>query len=445
MTKVLLVEDDNNLREIYEARLTAEGYEISTAQDGEEALVVAKQIKPDLVISDVMMPKISGFEMLDILRNTPGLEHVKVIMLTALGQGEDRDRADSLGANKYLVKSQVTLEDIVKTAQELLAGDDEGLPSGIAQDTPPSAASEPVATEPSIAAPAESTATEPVATATPATEAPAPAAAMPAEPTVPATPEVVTPTEPAVAPTPEATPDSPAVPAPAASEAENGSTAQEAALVEQQIDSFAQQAVTPPAAVTEEVTPAAPAEPVVAPATEEPAASSTSSSDSNTAADDKLMADAVEQLSGNETVEPEPSPVLPAPSPTPAPLASEPLVAPEPTETVEPSAASNVAISGKKVIQPLNDTEAKPDIHELLAREEANSTATPAVTVTPPEPTVSPVAEQPVEPPAPQPSPVATPEPAPAAQSTGSAAAQPAPATPPAADSSAVDPNSIAL
>lgn len=67
MAKILLVEDDNNLREIYEARLMAEGYEIVSARDGEEALTVAMKEKPDLIISDVMMPKISGFDMLDIL------------------------------------------------------------------------------------------------------------------------------------------------------------------------------------------------------------------------------------------------------------------------------------------------------------------------------------------------------------------------------------------
>src|SRR3954468_8980830 len=120
MAKLMLVEDDNNLREIYEARLQAEGYNIVSAKDGEEALVVAKAEKPDLVISDVMMPKISGFEMLDILRNTDGLKEVKVIMLTALGQSDDQQRADRLGADRYLVKSQVTLEDIVKVAHELL-------------------------------------------------------------------------------------------------------------------------------------------------------------------------------------------------------------------------------------------------------------------------------------------------------------------------------------
>jgi CheY-like chemotaxis protein len=125
MAKVMLVEDDNNLREIYEARLQAEGYDIVSASDGEEALAVAKNENPDLIISDVMMPKISGFEMLDILRNTTGLQDVKVIMLTALGQADDQQRADKLGADRYLVKSQVTLEDIVKAASELLEGTSE--------------------------------------------------------------------------------------------------------------------------------------------------------------------------------------------------------------------------------------------------------------------------------------------------------------------------------
>lgn len=146
MAKVLLVEDDNNLREIYQARLQAEGYEIITAKDGEEALVVAKAQKPNLVISDVMMPKISGFEMLDILRNTEGLQDVKIIMLTALGQSDDQQRADKLGADRYLVKSQVTLEDIVKTAHDLL-GD------ATAAAAPPPPAAPPPAPPAPVAAP----------------------------------------------------------------------------------------------------------------------------------------------------------------------------------------------------------------------------------------------------------------------------------------------------
>lgn len=132
MAKIMLVEDDNNLREIYEARLLAEGYEIVSAKDGEEALALSVKEKPDLIIADVMMPKISGFDMLDILRGTPDTKNTKVIMMTALSQAEDKARASRLGADRYLVKSQVTLEDVAKTAREVL----EGTPTGTAVSAP---------------------------------------------------------------------------------------------------------------------------------------------------------------------------------------------------------------------------------------------------------------------------------------------------------------------
>lgn len=140
MAKILLVEDDNNLREIYEARLLAEGYEIVAAKDGEEALALAVKEHPDLIISDVMMPKISGFDMLDILRSTPGVQHIPVVMMTALGQAEDKARADRLGADRYLVKSQVTLEDVAKVARDVLEGNSAAEPQDMAsvlQDASP--------------------------------------------------------------------------------------------------------------------------------------------------------------------------------------------------------------------------------------------------------------------------------------------------------------------
>jgi DNA-binding response OmpR family regulator len=120
MAKILLVEDDVNLREIYSARFAAEAYEVITAADGEEALATAVRERPDLIVLDVMMPKISGFDVLDILRSTPETKDTKVIMMTALSQESDRLRGESLGANKYLIKSQVTLEDVVNTVKETL-------------------------------------------------------------------------------------------------------------------------------------------------------------------------------------------------------------------------------------------------------------------------------------------------------------------------------------
>ena len=120
MTKIMIVEDDLALREIYSIRLTAEGYTIVVAGDGEEALAVAAQEKPDLILSDVMMPKISGFDMLDILRSTPELKDTKVVMMTALSSPEQRARGEALGADRHLVKSQVGIEDVVNVIHEVL-------------------------------------------------------------------------------------------------------------------------------------------------------------------------------------------------------------------------------------------------------------------------------------------------------------------------------------
>lgn len=136
MSKVLLVEDDNNLREIFEMRLQAEGYEILSASDGEEALVTATKEKPALIIADVMMPKLSGFEMLETLRASPEMDSVKVIMMTALGQAEDRARGEKLGVVKYLVKSQVTLEDFVRVVREVLPPGGQAQASTVATDVP---------------------------------------------------------------------------------------------------------------------------------------------------------------------------------------------------------------------------------------------------------------------------------------------------------------------
>jgi len=167
MAKIMLVEDDTNLLEIYGARLLAEGYEVVSAKDGEEALAMAVKEKPDLIISDIMMPKISGFDMLDILRSTPETKNTKVIMMTALNQAEDKERADKLGADRYLVKSQVTLEDVAQAAKEALG---DLAPTPVAEAPAPAEPTMPVAPTPVAEAPAPAEPTMPVAP-TPVAEA----------------------------------------------------------------------------------------------------------------------------------------------------------------------------------------------------------------------------------------------------------------------------------
>ena len=177
MSKVLVVEDDNNLREIYETSLKAEGYDTSSAADGMEALEVAARDKPDLIISDVMMPRLSGFEMLEKMRQDEALKSIPVIMMTALSMAEDKETAKRLGVVHYLVKSQVTLEDFVNVAKKFVAPDAASGSAAAAPTADPApvvapaddkpAAEKPEETEPSKVEPAP----EP-ATTTPATPEP---------------------------------------------------------------------------------------------------------------------------------------------------------------------------------------------------------------------------------------------------------------------------------
>ena len=413
----MLVEDDNNLREIYEARLQAEGYTIVSARDGEEALVVAKAEKPDLIISDVMMPKISGFEMLDILRNTEGLKDVKVMMLTALGQSDDQQRADRLGADRYLVKSQVTLEDIVKVAHELLQ-DETTVASQVEVPTT-------ISTAPAPATPAPTPSVAPVPP--PVIEPPKEVADTPPTATVP--PADNTKTEPATSTVNESVPQS---------------TAQEEASVEARIEDFV-------AGATQEAEPpvsAAPAESVanqeVTVAPEPAPTTSQVEQSSNEKADDNLMANAVQTLSASiasgaqDTIPDIITPSAEAQKPTP--LSAEP----------ELSSAASVAVAGKKVIAPPDD-EPKKNIETLLAIENATQAAkapltTPAAVIATDEAGASsvPLTIQPetnnTNPP------VATASAAPSA--TVSPTISPAAsATPPAAPvtNDKIDPNSIAL
>ncbi|HJM04252.1 MAG TPA: response regulator [Candidatus Saccharimonadaceae bacterium] len=187
MTKIMLVEDDKSLREIYEVRLEAEDYQVVSAGDGEEALALAIKERPALIISDVMMPKISGFDMLDILRSTTETKDIKVIMMTALSSDDQRARGEALGADRYLVKSQVGIEDVIRTVHEVLG---DGVPTATPAPSFP----------PATAAPAQ-----------PSQPAPEPA------PAAPAAPVINLPPEPAPTTPPEATPAAPETPSPAPS------------------------------------------------------------------------------------------------------------------------------------------------------------------------------------------------------------------------------------
>ena len=128
MAKILLVEDDKNLQEIYAAQLMAEGHTIVSAYDGEQGLSMAASEHPDLIITDAMMPRVSGLQFLDILRSTPATANIKVIAMTALSQADDRAQFEKLGVERFLVKSQVTLEDVARVVNEVLSPADVSSP-----------------------------------------------------------------------------------------------------------------------------------------------------------------------------------------------------------------------------------------------------------------------------------------------------------------------------
>ena len=136
MTKIMLVEDDKSLREIYGVRLFAEGYDIVSAGDGEEALAMAIKERPQLIISDVMMPKISGFDLLDILRSTTETKNIRFIMMTALSAEDQRQRGEQLGADRYLVKSQLGIEDVVRVVHEVLQDQTYKSPQAVYSNNP---------------------------------------------------------------------------------------------------------------------------------------------------------------------------------------------------------------------------------------------------------------------------------------------------------------------
>ncbi len=111
---VLVVEDEQSLRKALLERLLGEGFEVVEAADGEDGVLRAHEHHPDVILLDVLMPKLNGFQVLEKLRADPWGKTVPVIMLTNLGEGVNQTKAQQFGVAEYLVKSQTTLEAIIE-------------------------------------------------------------------------------------------------------------------------------------------------------------------------------------------------------------------------------------------------------------------------------------------------------------------------------------------
>jgi DNA-binding response OmpR family regulator len=119
--RVLVAEDDRYLRRAAEARLRQQGFTVLTAADGEEALRVARSEKPDLILLDLIMPKVQGFEVLRALKEAEPTAHIPVIILSNLSQDSDRAQCLESGAAAYFVKANLSLQDLVRAVQATLA------------------------------------------------------------------------------------------------------------------------------------------------------------------------------------------------------------------------------------------------------------------------------------------------------------------------------------
>lgn len=120
MKKILFVEDESALQKTFGDVLDQEGYKMISAMDGEEGLKLAGAEKPDLILLDLILPKINGFDTLEQLKSNPALRDIPVIVLTNLEGAGDIEKALELGAMTYLVKSNYTLEEVLQKIKQAL-------------------------------------------------------------------------------------------------------------------------------------------------------------------------------------------------------------------------------------------------------------------------------------------------------------------------------------
>lgn len=111
---VFLVEDDPFLIDIYSTKLKESGFEVEIISNGEEVLPKLKEKKPNLIVLDIVLPQVDGWELLRQIKENPSLKDIKIIVLSNLGQKEEVEKGISLGASKYLIKAHYTPSQVVE-------------------------------------------------------------------------------------------------------------------------------------------------------------------------------------------------------------------------------------------------------------------------------------------------------------------------------------------
>lgn len=118
--KVLLVEDEQMIVDMYKLRLEEEGYEVLATDKGSEAIEIAKEQKPDIILLDVILPETDGFSILQTLKATAGTKNIPVLMLTNLGQESDQLKGEQFGVAGYFIKSQHTPAEVLNEIRKVL-------------------------------------------------------------------------------------------------------------------------------------------------------------------------------------------------------------------------------------------------------------------------------------------------------------------------------------
>ncbi len=120
LPKILLIEDDSFLVGMYETKLRMENFEVISAVDGKKGLKEAQKQNPDLIILDIILPKMDGFEVLKTLKSDPQLKDIPVILLTNLGQKSDVERGLALGAQDYLIKAHFMPSEVIEKIKKIV-------------------------------------------------------------------------------------------------------------------------------------------------------------------------------------------------------------------------------------------------------------------------------------------------------------------------------------
>lgn len=120
MKKILLVEDDPFLLDIYKTKFQEEGFSVQVAEDGEKALKMVGEDMPDILLLDIVLPSMDGFEFLKEIKSNDKLKNIRIVLLSNLGQKNEVEKGVALGADKYLIKAHYTPSEVVKEIKKIL-------------------------------------------------------------------------------------------------------------------------------------------------------------------------------------------------------------------------------------------------------------------------------------------------------------------------------------